>query len=69
MKRRQATQAHATDAGGFDAIPIRYLGLFESGPTSTPFRPKTADELAEEIAVAILVESHAKGSTEPDATN
>ena len=69
MKRRQTTQARATDATGFDAIPVRYLGLFEYGPKPTPYRPKTVDELAEEVAAAILAESDAEGPVEPDSTN
>lgn len=67
MKRRPTTQA--TDVVGFDEIPIRYLGLFEYGPKPTPYRPKTADELAEEVAAAILAESDSEGTVEPDSSN
>lgn len=69
MKPRPTTPAHATETIGFDAIPIRYLGLFEYGPKPTPYRPKTADELAEEVAAAILAESDAEGTVEPDSSN
>lgn len=67
MKRRPTT--HATDVIGFEAIPVRYLGLFEYGPKPTPYRPKSADELAEEVAAAILAESEGEGTAEPDSSN
>lgn len=69
MRRRPTTQAHATETNGFDAIPVRYLGLFEYGPKPTPYRPKTAEELVEEVGAAILAVSDAEGTVEPDSSN